>query len=64
MRDGWKMHRLRGWNYSLSQEEKRTRIRFNIGKKNRAIIRLGERMKRKRNGKRQHGRNKSNEWPS
>lgn len=40
------------------------RIRFNIGKKNRPIIRLGERMKRKRNGKRQHGRNKSNEWPS
>lgn len=41
------------------------RIWFNIGKKkNRVIIRLGERMERKRNGKRQHGRNKSNEWPS
>lgn len=46
-------HRGRkGWEFGLTE------------KKNRVIIRLGERMKRERNGKRQHGRNKSNEWPS
>lgn len=48
----------------MSLEEKGARRWFNMGKKNRVIIRMGERMKRKRNGKRQCGRNKSNEWPS
>lgn len=57
-------HGLRGWKCSLSLGEKGTRLRFNIGKKNGVIMCMGERMKRKRNGKRQRGRNKSNEWLS
>lgn len=40
------------------------RFQFDRGKKDGVITRMGERMKRKENGKRQFGRKKSDEWSS
>lgn len=50
--------------WSLSLEDRGMRFPFDRGKKDGVITRTGERMKRRENGKRQFGREKSDERPS